>query len=295
MRLKKFTKRIFCCAMLAASVLTANAADRLLIVGDAVWGGYSIDNSIVMHNSDDAPDVFKATVHLDASKEFKFLTTTDWGGLEYRAGDEDVNLVIGVEGKLYSTEETSEDKKFYVSETANYDIVCDLQNGTIVVTKAVYQDNPVNHTGLWIVGGATPGEWSLSDALPMVQDAVNPLKFTAVVALKAGDFKFAVNCHTGFGQTFYLRDATDAEKIVFGGDDNKWDIIEDGTYNIAVDLLAMTISIEKHNPTSISSVAEDVNAPVEYYTLGGMKVINSVAGGVYVKRQGDKSVKVVMK
>jgi len=281
--------------MFAAGVLTANAADRLLIVGDAVWGGYSIDNSIVMVNSADAPDVFKATVHLDASKEFKFLTTTGWGGLEYRAGNEDVTLVPGVAGKLYSTEETSEDRKFKVAETANYDIVCDLQNGTIVAAKAAYQDNPIKHTGLWIVGGATPGGWSLSDALPMKQDSANPLQFTATVDLKAGDFKIAVNCHTGFGQTFYVRDAADAGKVVFGGDDNKWEIIEEGTYNIAVDLLTMTISIGKYDPTAISSVIEDVNAPVEYYTLGGVKVSGTAAGGVYVKRQGSKSVKVVVK
>lgn len=31
---------MFCSLVLAATVLTANAADRLLIVGEAVWGGW---------------------------------------------------------------------------------------------------------------------------------------------------------------------------------------------------------------------------------------------------------------
>lgn len=67
---------MFCSLVLAATVLTANAADRLLIVGEAVWGGWSIDNSIVMFNSTENPDVFKATVNLNANGTFKFLTTT---------------------------------------------------------------------------------------------------------------------------------------------------------------------------------------------------------------------------
>lgn len=71
-----FLRKMFCSLVLAATVLTANAADRLLIVGEAVWGGWSIDNSIVMFNSTENPDVFKATVNLNANGTFKFLTTT---------------------------------------------------------------------------------------------------------------------------------------------------------------------------------------------------------------------------
>ena len=39
MKVKTFTQRFLGCILLAASALTANAADRLLIVGDGVWGG----------------------------------------------------------------------------------------------------------------------------------------------------------------------------------------------------------------------------------------------------------------
>ena len=116
---KNFLRKMFCSLVLAATVLTANAADRLLIIGEAVWGGWSIDNSIVMFNSTENPDVFKATVNLNANGTFKFLTTTVWGNLEYRAGDNDVTLTEGVASALVSTEENSNDKKFKVSETGN--------------------------------------------------------------------------------------------------------------------------------------------------------------------------------
>ncbi len=56
----------------------------------------------------------------------------------------------------------------------------------------------------------------------------------------------------------------------------------------------MTVSFIKVDPTAISSVETANNTSAVYYTLSGVKVEKSVAG-VYVKRQGGKSVKVVVK
>ena len=58
MKTKTFTQRLLGCMLLAASTLTVQAAERLLIVGDGVWGGWSIDNSIVMMNDAAQPDVY---------------------------------------------------------------------------------------------------------------------------------------------------------------------------------------------------------------------------------------------
>ena len=96
MGLKTFTKSILCCALFVVGALSAKAADRLVIVGDATWGGWNLSQSTVMQKSDENTDVFKATVHLDANKEFKFLTELGWGNLEYRAGASPVTLQSGV-------------------------------------------------------------------------------------------------------------------------------------------------------------------------------------------------------
>ena len=174
-----FLRQMFCSLALAATVLTANAADRLLIVGAAVWGGWSIDNSVMMLNTAENPDVFKATVNLNQNGTFKFLTTTAWGNLEYRAGDKDVTLAEDVAYALVSSEENANDKQFKVSETANYDIVCDLVAKTIVVKKAAYQTNPLNHTALWLVGSATLGGWSIVKGTMLSPLADNPTALTA--------------------------------------------------------------------------------------------------------------------
>ena len=287
---------MFCGLALAATVLTANAADRLLIVGEAVWGGWSIDNSIVMFNSTENPDVFKATVNLNANGTFKFLTTTDWGNLEYRAGDNDVTLTADVASNLVSTEENSNDKQFKVSETANYDIVCDLVAKSLVVKKAKYQTTPLKHTALWLVGSATPGGWSIGDGVMLSPDADNPTVFKATVNLVEGEMKIAVNNQTGYGQTFYVRDTTDETKMVFGGDDNKWNITKAGEYDVTVDVVNMTISITETSSTGISSAENASNVTTALYDLGGNRVSSkNLRPGCYIQKSGSKSKKIIVK
>ena len=291
-----FLRKMFCSLALAATVLTANAADRLLIVGEAVWGGWSIDNSIVMLNSTENPDVFKATVNLNANGTFKFLTTTEWGNLEYRAGDNDVTLAEGVASPLVSTEENSNDKQFKVSETANYDIVCDLTAKTIVVKKAGYQTSPLKHTALWMVGSATPGGWSIGEGTMLVPTVDNPTVFKATVNLVEGEMKIAVNNQTGFGQTFYLRDTTDETKMVFGGDDNKWNITKAGTYEVTVDVVNMTISITETSSTGISSAESASNVSTALYDLGGNRISSkNLRPGCYIQKSGSKIKKIIVK
>ena len=294
MGLKTFTKSLLCCALFVVGALSAKAADRLVIVGDATWGGWNLGQSTVMQKSDENADVFKATVHLDANKEFKFLTELDWGKLEYRAGASSVTLQSGVAAALVSSDENSVDNKFFVSESANYDIVCNLAEKTVVVTKAAYQATALKHTALWMIGSATKGGWSIGEGTIMRQDAANLTKYSARTELKPGEVKFGTNVYAGFDQMFYLRDLSNEGKIVFGGDDNKWNIKEEATYDVTVDVAAMTVSFTKVDPTAISAVETANNAPATYYTLSGVKVEKPVSG-VYVKRQGGRTVKVVMK
>lgn len=49
-----------------------------------------------------------------------------------------------------------------------------------------------------------------------------------------------------------------------------------------------------NNPTGITTVEADENAPVEYYNLQGVRVANPESG-LYIRRQGSKAVKVLVK
>ena len=296
MKTKKITQRLLGCMLLAASTLTVQAAERLLIVGDGVWGGWSIDNSIVMMNDAAQPDVFTATVSLKANSDFKFLTETEWGKLEYRAGDAGVTLSDGVSAALVSSDDNSNDNKFQVGETANYSIVCDLTAKTIVVKKAGYQTNPLNHTALWLVGSATPGGWSISEGTMLFPLADNPTVFTATADLVVGEMKVAVNNQTGYGQTFYLRDTADDTKMVFGGDDNKWNISKAGKYDVKVDVVNMTISIVESGSNGISSTERVVDAATTWYDLSGNKMSAcDLRPGCYIQKCGSKTSKIIVK
>lgn len=292
---KTFTHFVLCCLLVAVSTVSAKAADRLLIVGEAVWGGWAIDNSVQMLNTTEQPNVWKATVYLKANSEFKFLTTTDYGNLEYRAGDSMVTLQSGVQGKLVSSNENSNDNKFEVAEAANYDIVCDLDKETITVTKADYQDSQVNFTALYLVGSATPGGWDLSQASKIEQEAGSPEIYSGTVTLTIGEFKLCFNTRHGYdGKSFYLVDPKDSTKMVLNGDDNKWQVTEAGDYDISANVKDMTISIKKHEASGISRITGEAKAAPEYFTLTGVKVSRPVSG-VYVKRLNGKCAKVVVK
>ena len=292
MKTKTFTQRLLGCMLLAASTLTVQAAERLLIVGDGVWGGWSIDNSIVMMNDAAQPDVFTATVSLKANSDFKFLTETEWGKLEYRAGDAGVTLSDGVSAALVSSDDNSNDNKFQVGETANYSIVCDLAAKTVTVTKAAYQDDEIKHTALWLVGSATTGGWDLGKATMILPSDDNPMVFRGTVDLLEGEMKIAVNKYTGYGQTFYQRDAADDTKMTFGGDDNKWNISKAGQYDVEADVKNLTISIKEHTQTGINNMETTATATAEYFTLSGVR-LSAPAKGICVKRLGNKVVKTI--
>lgn len=278
--------------LLEASTLTVQAAERLLIVGDGVWGGWSIDNSIVMMNDAAQPDVFTATVSLKANSDFKFLTETEWGKLEYRAGDAGVTLSDGVSAALVSSDDNSNDNKFQVGETANYSIVCDLAAKTVTVTKAAYQDDELKHTALWLVGSATTGGWDLGKATMILPSDDNPMVFRGTVDLLEGEMKIAVNKYTGYGQTFYQRDAADDTKMTFGGDDNKWNISKAGQYDVEADVKNLTISIVEHVANGITNMATTATATAEYFTLSGVR-LSAPAKGICIKRQGNRVVKTI--
>ena len=228
------TRFLMCCILFAVSFVTSFAADKLILIGDAAPDGWALNNSVAMLNQGN--DVWKVTVQLKADEGFKFLTDTDFGSFQYRAGDSDVMLSDGVAATLYDSGENANDNKFKVSAAANYDVVCDLTNKTVTVTRSAYQEHALRYAALWMVGGATPGGWSIGDGVQLNQHEDNPLVYSATTWLTTGEFKLATNKYADFGQSMFQRDAADATKMVLGGDDNKWNITEPATYDVEVNV-----------------------------------------------------------
>ncbi len=230
-------------ALVLIGAMHLSAADRLLVIGDATWGKWSLDRTSVMLRDNGNENIFRYTGWLEADKEFKFLAQAQWDGIEYRNASDNP---YDISRLAYSDKGSAPDYKFKVGESANYTITCDLGAMTVSVVKADYQQAPILHDVLYLVGSATPGEWALWQSLPIEQDASNPFRFSGTVSLKPGTFKIATNCYADYNeQKFFFRDPSDNGRISEDGtDDCQWTIDTASDYNVTVDLSASTISIE---------------------------------------------------
>jgi hypothetical protein len=114
--------------------------------------------------------------------------------------------------------------------------------------------SPVTKT-LYIIGDAAPNGWDNSKATPLDRVLNEPGGFRWTGQLKAGDFKFITTL--GSWLPGYNKGAT-ANKIVFRTDDSqpddKFNIPTTAVYNLSVNLLDSSISIEKANEPPYSRI-----------------------------------------
>lgn len=217
---------------------TTPITDSLFIVGSATPIGWSIDKAIALvKNPDDTTQFIYDGALVPGSFKFPVNKHTDWGQNMYmRDTTDSTKIYLHIGG-------ASDDKQWNVYKAGWYHLVIDLVNLTISYT-------PLE---LYIVGDATPIGWDISTAIQLKESENNDslFIFTYTGKLIKGDFKFAVNRNTDWGQNMYMRDPNDSTKIYLhiGGasDDNKWHIYETDSmnYSIILNVKDLTISISK--------------------------------------------------
>lgn len=132
------------------------------------------------------------------------------------------------------------------------------------------------------------------------------LDVTGDLIINAGDtFKFADKnwdkYNYGAGEEVFPGDPD----LVFNynGDNTiMGDTYTDGTIKVVVNpesttdaaIVTFYDTIVEHQ-TAIESVEIDANAPVEYYTIQGVKVAGELNAGIYIAKQGDKVSKILVK
>ncbi|PTN10539.1 SusF/SusE family outer membrane protein [Mangrovibacterium marinum] len=125
----------------------------------------------------------------------------------------------------------------------------DVEDGiTEIQSFSVTPYKPVS-SELYIVGDATPNGWDIASATALTASASTPWVYTYQGQLTTGNFKFAVSQDDCWCQDFYTQDPADEEMMVYNeggsGEDIQWNIAEGGNYKVTVNLLDLTISIEK--------------------------------------------------
>lgn len=291
------TKLMASAILMLSTAFGASAVDHLNIIGGATPGGWNIVDGILMQQDPDNENVFSCIGYLKADEDFKFTYGKDFSdsNKEIRNASTDAydisNLVQG-----------GDDNKFRVAESANYYVVCNLNDMTISVSKAEYQDNPIRFNALFMVGNATEGGWTPNDGTPLVWGGESdPYKFTWTGELKEGEFKIETNRYNynAWDGPWYFAGVDedgniDYSKIVADGTgDRKWQIAEPGKYNIDIDLQKGSIAINKAGTGGIEGIADDnTEAPV-YYNLQGISVANP-SNGIFIKKVGNKVSKVIL-
>lgn len=294
--MKKSTTLIMS-ALVAASGFSMNA-QRLWIVGDGVQAGWDLEKSTALLATTSNPDVYTGTVYLEGGKDFKLLTTTDWGGTEYGSAEGAVSE-NGVTQLASGTMDTGYGK-LNVSESANYLLTVDLGQMKMTAEKSSYQDTQIHNCSLFMVGDATAGGWSVDEGTPLYQQTDTPYVYNSgAVALNKGAFKIATTIKGGgtfASKYFYFRDAADETKMVLDQtEDLQWQITEAGNYIVEANTLTNTISITKaQGAGGIDTMITDGDIETEYYTLQGVKVAEPTTG-LYLRVRGTKAEKIMVR
>lgn len=214
---------------------------ELWIVGDATPNGWNIDNPSQMRLDRSNPFVFTYSGVLNAG-EFKFPTSKgNWGGDFYMPLVNyqdltlaDVQLVSG----------GNPDNKWKIINAGNYKVKLDILTNKIEIKPFT------PFTKIWLVGDATPNGWDINNATPMLAEPGNPDIFTYVGAMKAGEFKFALQMD--FNGDFFMSvtegegaESTEMKFVPGGNPDVKWKLTQPGNYRITIDQSKDTIKIEK--------------------------------------------------
>lgn len=274
---------------------TAAQAGQLFVAGDGALYGWNLNDAQALLSTPGNENIYTGTLYLKGGQDIKFLTTYDWGGTEYGAApdasfsDGHVNLASGQNDEGYG--------KIQVADDGNYLITVDTEALSATIVKSVYQETQVVYSALFMVGSATPGDWSVDNGTPMYQNPESPCEFRALnIDLKEGTFKIA-NTLKGAGswegQYWYFRAADNADAMALNQDgDLQWSIDAAGKYDVVANTASLAISIKPADNTSLSEVATD-NAPAEYFNLQGVRVENP-SSGLYIVRRGHKVSKVIL-
>lgn len=292
---KTFTRIFLATAMGALAAPGVFAVDHLLIIGEATPGGYSINDGLYMVQDATNPDVFRFTGWLEGNKDFKLTAAPGFDNpeLEYRNASEtatDISSMV--------TGDKGDDRKFQVTESANYNIIVNVANLTISATKAEYQDSKIRYNVLFVIGNATSADWSLEASIPMYASETNPFLFELRTELKAngtdnGEFKVLGNTFADWGGPWfhpYYEEAEgqlDEASIDYSRltDNNSHDVKwlvkpgEEGTYDLSFNIKDMTFNKTHVDETTGISNVSTSEAVSTYYDLRGIRLTSAPARG----------------
>lgn len=227
-------------------------ASKLYMIGEATKGGWSWDaaTEIVADAADDNLFVWEGEL---ARGTFKAAREKDFGAPFYRPASSGVTVSKSGASANSMVFTTEPDDQWEVTEAGNYRLTFNTESMTF---EAVYLDGEEQAKPLYMIGSATAGGWRLDDATVLTAVKGKEGVYTWTGTLKQGEFKCSFE--KDFEAAFY-RPSTEnctvsksgvsaTDMICRAGDpDYKWNVVDEGKYELTLDTKAMTISVKYLN------------------------------------------------
>lgn len=294
----------------SAMALAENPAE-LYMIGGATEGGWSWNDVTVMTPVEGQTGVYSYTGALKAF-DFKIYPERDdnWSGkAAYHPETENCEISkTGVASdKIVLTNE--QDYKWLVKDAGVYTITVNIDAMTISATYVGESEQPKT---LYLIGDVCG--WSIDNPTPCKSEGDNVFVYTGefqagwifqamrekgnwmadfIVPTEAttlenpsGSVKAIVNIPEAGLENNACESSSDHSKA--------WTVEKAGTYTLKFNLNDWTLNVTPAGSTGAVDLVTDVNAPVEYYNLQGVRVYDP-AGGLYLVRKGGKVSKVMIK
>lgn len=309
-------KKISTLAMAFAASLGISAAAQCYVIGeinlpDGTEQGWGFDTGVAM--TEKGNGVYEWTGEVCGYFGFAEALGTDWDDLNnnYRLYPADgVQQITLVDNKAVidlSTVKAGGDS-WTLGAVTTATLTVDLNDYTLTVTTAgaiVIDDTPylMGNNGVWAAGDdnkftADGDSWVLKG----VSLGVNPEAPEEGIALKIASSNWStVNMGASYvdelpiaaeiGKPYTTVQGSQGNIVVEGVEDG---VLYDVKFTNNGDETG-TLLITEANEGAIDAIEFDANAPVEYYTIQGVKVAGELNAGIYIAKQGDKVSKILVK
>lgn len=223
-----------------------------------------------------------------------------WSDADYNIGsDGSALLELGVPYDVIADKDSQDIRFDGYTSVENVTVVYNPTDMTVTVTGDGV-NAPVGPSIPELYVRGVMNDWGTT-AQMTEEDGVYTYKFDLVTA-DAAEFKIADDSwstynYGGQNMSVYCNNPG-VQKLVYQGDNVKIDNWVDGPMEITfvLDTLELTVvgTNQPEDPSSAIEAIDTENAPVEYYNLQGVKV-NNPEKGIYLKKQGNTTTKVIVK
>ena len=292
-------------AMISVSTMMAHPG-RLYLIGNATSGGWEWHAMSLMLTVDDG--VYEWVGDLSAG-ELKFLETNNGWLPSYGPVSNGDALASGTMVKR-EQELQDNDNKYMVS-AGRYSLRIDLtgenpqltvEDGTGMEDKGFSSYYP---EAIYPIGSATAADWSLDNAIELMETAFNSGIYQGQIALHSGELKFLHQRDWGKAYGATAANAPIADEGVFDimitddSNDNKFavSLAEETTFYVTVNAVTNQLILSLNDPSGIENALVENKIEAVYDLQGRMVALSPVGlpAGLYILKGAQQTQKIIVK